>query len=132
MPIRAYKAQVFTSKGLRAIRLPKALRLRGKIVHIQKTKAGLLVIDSKPHAERIREFAKLFGSCPDFPENESTSGKAKRPNQDTRPQCRQIASVIGPAGFPLGIRVRSSSAPLRASLRIDRHKDETTTLPKKG
>lgn len=61
--------------------MPKALRLRGKIVNIQKTKAGLLVIDSKPHAERVREFVKLFGSCPDFPEIERLDFRDKLTTQ---------------------------------------------------
>ena len=70
MPTRTYKAHVFTSQGSQAIRLPKALRLRGKIVQIQKTKAGLIVIDPKPLANRVRAFAQLSGSCPDFPDDD--------------------------------------------------------------
>lgn len=81
MPTRTYKAHVFTSQGSQTIRLPNALRLPGKIVQIQKTKAGLIVTDSKPHAERLREFAKLFDSCPNFPEIERTDFRKKLSTQ---------------------------------------------------
>jgi len=63
-------AKVFKSGNSQAIRLPKALRFRSKTVEIQKTKGGLLIVDPKAEAARLKAFKKLYGSCPDFPEVE--------------------------------------------------------------
>jgi virulence-associated protein VagC len=61
-------AKVFNSGNSQAIRLPKALRLRTKTVQIEKTGRGLLILDSKAEAQRVKALARLYGSCPDFPE----------------------------------------------------------------
>lgn len=63
-------AKVFKSGNSQAIRLPKALRLRSKTVQIEKTKSGLLIVDPKAEAARLKAFKKLYGSCPEFPEVE--------------------------------------------------------------
>jgi virulence-associated protein VagC len=62
--------KVFESGNSQAIRLPKALRLRTKTVQIEKTSRGLLIVDPKAEARRVKALAKLYGSCPDFPEVE--------------------------------------------------------------
>ena len=63
-------AKVFKSGNSQAIRLPKALRLPTKTVQIEKTGRGLLILDPKAEARRAKELAKLYGSCPEFPEIE--------------------------------------------------------------
>jgi len=65
MPI--VTAKVFKSGNSQAIRLPKAWRLTTSTVQIEKTGHGLLIIDPKAQAKRVRALAKLYGSCPDFP-----------------------------------------------------------------
>jgi virulence-associated protein VagC len=66
----AITAKVFNSGNSQAIRLPKALRLRTKTVQIEKTGRGLLILDPKVEAQRVKALSKLYGSCPDFPEIE--------------------------------------------------------------
>lgn len=63
-------AKVFRSGNSQAIRLPKALRLPTKTVQIEKTGRGLLILDPKTEARRVKALAKLYGSCPDFPQVE--------------------------------------------------------------
>jgi virulence-associated protein VagC len=60
-------AKVFKSGNSQAIRLPKALRLAAKTVQIEKTGRGLLILDPKAEARRVKELSKLYGSCPAFP-----------------------------------------------------------------
>lgn len=60
-------AKVFKSGNSQAIRLPKAWRLSAATVQIEKTGRGLLILDPKAEARRVRALAKLYGSCPDFP-----------------------------------------------------------------
>ena len=64
-------AKVFTSGNSQAIRLPKAWRLSTSTVQIEKTGRGLLILDPKAAARRVKALTKLYGSCPDFPEIES-------------------------------------------------------------
>jgi antitoxin VapB len=64
-------AKVFKSGNSQAIRLPKAWRFHTPTVQIEKTGRGLLVLDPKAEARRVRAFAKLYGTCPDFPAVES-------------------------------------------------------------
>jgi len=66
-----FTAKVFQSGNSQAIRLPKALRFRAKTVQIEKTRRGLLILDPKEEAKRVLALAKLYGSCPEFPEVES-------------------------------------------------------------
>jgi virulence-associated protein VagC len=63
-------AKVFNSGNSQAIRLPKVLRLRAKTVQIEKTGRGLLILDPKAEALRVKALSRLYGSCPDFPEIE--------------------------------------------------------------
>jgi virulence-associated protein VagC len=63
-------AKVFKSGNSQAIRLPKALRLCTKTVQIEKTGRGLLILDPKAEAQRVRALSKLYGSCPGFPDIE--------------------------------------------------------------
>jgi antitoxin VapB len=60
-------ARVFKSGNSQAIRLPKAWRLSTTTVQIEKTGRGLLVLDPKVEARRVKALARLYGSCPDFP-----------------------------------------------------------------
>ncbi len=64
-------AKVFKSGNSQAIRLPKALRVSSKTVQIEQTGRGLLILDSKAEARRVKALAKLYGSCPEFPVIES-------------------------------------------------------------
>ncbi len=36
-------------------------------VQIEKTGRGLLILDPKTEAKRVKALAKLYGACPDFP-----------------------------------------------------------------
>lgn len=60
-------AKVFKSGNSQAIRLPKAWRLSTSTVQIEKTGRGLLLLDPKVEAKRLRALGKLYGSCPEFP-----------------------------------------------------------------
>jgi virulence-associated protein VagC len=64
-------AKVFKSGNYQAIRLPKGWRLATRTVQIERIGQGLLILDSKAEAKRLRALAKLYGSCPDFPAVES-------------------------------------------------------------
>jgi virulence-associated protein VagC len=64
-------AKVFKLGNSQAIRLPKAWRLSTTTVQIEKTGRGLLILDPKAEAKRVKALAKLYGSCPDFPPIES-------------------------------------------------------------
>jgi antitoxin VapB len=59
--------KVFKSGNSQAIRLPKAWRLATGTVQIEKTGRGLLILDPKAEAKRVKALAKLYGSCPQFP-----------------------------------------------------------------
>jgi len=61
-------AKVFQSGNSQAIRLPKAFRLRSKVVRITRTQAGLLICDDQAEKRRLRLFRSLAGSCPEFPD----------------------------------------------------------------
>jgi antitoxin VapB len=67
MHMATITAKVFKSGNSQAIRLPKALRLTAKTVQIEKTGRGMLILDPKAEARRVKALSKLFGSCPDFP-----------------------------------------------------------------
>ena len=60
-------AKVFKSGNSQAIRLPKAWRLSTSTVQIEKTGRGLLLLDPKAEAKRLKALRKLCGSCPEFP-----------------------------------------------------------------
>ena len=60
-------AKVFKSGNSQAIRLPKAWRLATTTVQIEKTGRGMLILDPKAEAKRLKALARLYGSCPDFP-----------------------------------------------------------------
>ena len=64
-------ARVFKSGNSQAIRLPKAWRLTADTVQIERTGRGLLILDSKVEAKRVRALARLYGACPEFPARES-------------------------------------------------------------
>jgi virulence-associated protein VagC len=59
--------KVFKSGNSQAIRLPKAWRFSTTTVQIERTGRGLLIIDPKAEARRVRALSKLYGSCPEFP-----------------------------------------------------------------
>jgi len=60
-------AKVFKSGNSQAVRLPKAFRLSSKTVKLVKTPDGFSVRAPSALARRMRAFAALAGSCPDFP-----------------------------------------------------------------
>lgn len=60
-------AKVFKSGNSQAIRLPRAWRFSTTTVQIERTGRGLLIIDPKAEARRVRALSKLYGSCPEFP-----------------------------------------------------------------
>jgi len=61
-------AKVFKSGNSQALRLPKAFRLGSQKVTIIKTRDGFLVKDDSSRLRRMKAFAALAGSCPDFPD----------------------------------------------------------------
>lgn len=79
MHMDAVTAKVFKSGNSQAIRLPKAWRFSARTVQIEKTGRGLLILDPKAEARRVRALAKLYGSCPDFPEVEPLALPASEP-----------------------------------------------------
>ncbi len=60
-------AKVFQSGNSQALRLPKSFRLKSKTVKLVRTTDGFSVHDADDHARRVKAFAALAGSCPDFP-----------------------------------------------------------------
>jgi virulence-associated protein VagC len=62
------QAKVFKSGNSQAIRLPRAFRLKSAVVTLEKTPQGLLVRDDGEATRRAKLFARLEGSCPDFPQ----------------------------------------------------------------
>lgn len=64
-------AKVFQSGNSQALHLPKAFRLKSTTVKLVKTTDGFIVHDEKAHARRVKAFAALGGSCPNFPEIEA-------------------------------------------------------------
>ena len=71
--MKTITAKVFQSGNSQAIRLPKAWRFSATTVQIEKTGRGLLIIDPKAQARRVKALAKLYGSCPEFPTVEPLS-----------------------------------------------------------
>jgi len=63
-------AKVLLSGNSQAIRLPRAFRIASSVVRISRTSGRLLITDEKSQRERVRNFAGIQGSCPDFPEVE--------------------------------------------------------------
>ena len=60
-------AKVFQSGNSQALRLPKSFRLKSATVKLVKTSDGFTVHDDEAHGGRVKAFAALAGSCPDFP-----------------------------------------------------------------
>ena len=60
-------AKVFQSGNSQALRLPKSFRLKSTTVKLVKTPDGFTVHDDDAHGRRMKAFAMLAGSCPDFP-----------------------------------------------------------------
>lgn len=61
-------AKLFQHGGSQALRLPKEFRLPGTAAKLTKTARGFLVQPVEDNRRRAREFSKLEGSCPDFPQ----------------------------------------------------------------
>jgi len=61
-------AKVFKSGNSQAVRIPKAFRISSDTVKLVKMPDGFFVRDERAHARRLKAFAALAGSCPDFPE----------------------------------------------------------------
>ena len=64
-------AKVFQSGNSQAVRLPKIWRFSSRTVQIEKTGRGLLLLDPKAEAKRVKALAKLYGAAPKFPRIES-------------------------------------------------------------
>ena len=62
-------AKVFKSGAFQAIRLPKEMRLKAHTVKLLKSGETILVIDEAAERRRKTALARLFGSCPGFPES---------------------------------------------------------------
>lgn len=60
--------KVFKSGHSQAVRIPKAFRISSNTVKLIKMPDGFIVKDERAHARRLKAFAALAGSCPDFPE----------------------------------------------------------------
>ena len=67
MSIAIATAKVFQSGNSQALRLPKSFRLKSTTVKLVKTADGFSVHDDDEHGRRVKAFAALAGSCPDFP-----------------------------------------------------------------
>lgn len=61
-------AKLFQHGGSQALRLPKEFRLPGSVVRLSKTAEGILIQPLEDNTRRARLFARLEGSCPEFPE----------------------------------------------------------------
>jgi antitoxin VapB len=61
-------AKLFRHGGSQAIRLPKEFRLPGTVAKLSKTAQGILIQPIEDNRRRARQFAKLEGSCPEFPD----------------------------------------------------------------
>ncbi len=61
-------AKVFQSGNSQAIRLPKAFRLKSRTVKLVRTEKGILISNEGDEQRKARAFARLAGSCPNFPE----------------------------------------------------------------
>ncbi|MBK8476580.1 MAG: hypothetical protein IPL39_09695 [Opitutaceae bacterium] len=61
-------AKVFTSGNSQALRLPKAFRVRGKMLELSAIPGGFMAVDPDEILRRRRTLKKLWGSCPDFPD----------------------------------------------------------------
>ena len=59
-------AKVVASGHSQVIRLPETMRLDTNTVQIEKMGSGLLIIDSKKEAKRLKALRELYGSCPEF------------------------------------------------------------------
>lgn len=68
--MKSATAKLFQHGGSQALRLPKEFRLPGTIAKLSKTPRGILVQPVEDTRRRARQFAKLEGSCPEFPEIE--------------------------------------------------------------
>ncbi len=60
-------AKLFQHGGSQALRLPKEFRLPGNTARLSKTANGILVEPVEDNRNRARKFAKLEGTCPEFP-----------------------------------------------------------------
>jgi antitoxin VapB len=112
MPI--VTAKVFKAGNSQAIRLPKAFRLTTETVQIEKTARGLLILDPRVEAKRLRSLRRLYGSCPEFPEVERLQpneawAKAIAENRDAMRPCPNPSLMDSPA-YPSpswgGVRMR--------------------------
>lgn len=65
--MKTVTAKVFRSGNSQALRLPKAFRISSDTVTLVKMPDGFVARDEKAHARRLKAFAALAGSCPDFP-----------------------------------------------------------------
>jgi len=61
-------AKLFQHGGSQALRLPKEFRLPGSEVQLSMTPEGILIQSLDDNRRRARLFARLEGSCPEFPE----------------------------------------------------------------
>lgn len=60
-------AKLFKHGGSQALRIPKAFRLPGETVELLQTPDGILIRPMEDNRKRAARFARLAGTCPDFP-----------------------------------------------------------------
>jgi virulence-associated protein VagC len=71
-------AKLFKHGGSQALRIPKAFRMPGDTVEITRTSDGILVRPVEDFVKRASQFARLAGSCPEFPAISSAPIDAER------------------------------------------------------
>ena len=62
-------AKVFQAGNSKALRLPRALRLKAKSYQVTATATGFVMTDPAAEARRARALRALWGSAPDFPDH---------------------------------------------------------------
>ena len=62
-------ARVFQAGNSKALRLPRALKVRAKSYQVTPTATGFIVSDPAAEARRLKALKALWGSSPDFPDH---------------------------------------------------------------
>ncbi|MGH8019053.1 MAG: hypothetical protein ACREIA_12315 [Opitutaceae bacterium] len=61
-------AKVFRAGNSKALRLPRALKVKAKAYQVSPTATGFVATDPAAEARRAKALRALWGSCPDFPD----------------------------------------------------------------
>ncbi len=62
-------AKVFQAGNSKALRLPRALKLKCKSYQVTATATGFIAIDPAAEARRLKALQSLRGSSPNFPDH---------------------------------------------------------------